>query len=43
MKFHCDNESVVSIINTKRSKIRKMMDLLRHLKGNGNKMFYRLI
>lgn len=31
IKFHCDNESVVSIINTKRSKIPRMMDLLRHL------------
>ena len=31
IKFCCDNESVVSIINTKRLKICRMMDLLRHL------------
>ena len=31
IRFNCDNESVVSIINTKRSKIPRMMDLLRHL------------
>ena len=29
--FHCDNEAVVSIINTKRSRIPRVMDLLRHL------------
>ena len=31
IKFPCDNESVVSIITTKRSEIPRMMDLLRHL------------
>ena len=27
----CDNESVVSIVNTKRSRIPRVMDLVRHL------------
>ena len=29
--LHCDNESVVNIINSKRSRISRVMDLLRHL------------
>jgi hypothetical protein len=31
IKFHCDNEAVVTIINTKRSRIPRVMDLLCHL------------
>ena len=31
VKFHCDNEAVVEIINTKRSKVPRVMDLMRHL------------
>ncbi len=31
IKFHCDNEAVVCMINTKRSRIPRVMDLLRHL------------
>ena len=31
IKFHCDNEAVVKIINTKRSHASRTMDLLRHL------------
>ena len=31
IQFFCDNESVVSIVNTKRSRIPKVMDLVRHL------------
>jgi hypothetical protein len=31
IKFHCDNEAVVGIINTKRSQIPRVMDLMRHL------------
>jgi hypothetical protein len=31
IKFHCDNEAVVSIINSKRSPIPRVMDLMRHL------------
>ncbi|KAL9954485.1 hypothetical protein ACROYT_G042033 [Oculina patagonica] len=29
--FYCDNESVVSIVNSKRSRIPRVMDLVRHL------------
>ena len=29
--LHCDNEAIVSIINSKRSRISQVMDLLRHL------------
>jgi hypothetical protein len=29
--LHCDNEAVVNIINSKRSRISRVMDLLRHL------------
>lgn len=29
--LHCDNESVVNIINSKRSRVSRVMDLLRHL------------
>lgn len=31
IQFFCDNESVVSIVNTKRSRIPRVMDLVRHL------------
>ena len=31
IKFHCDNEAVVNMINTKRSRIPRVMDLIRHL------------
>jgi len=31
IRFFCDNESVVNIINTKRSHIPRVMDLVRHL------------
>ncbi len=31
IKFHCDNEAVMTIINTKRPRIHRVMDLLRHL------------
>ena len=31
IKFHCDNEAVVSIINSKRSPIPRVMVLMRHL------------
>ena len=29
--FFCDRESVVSVVNTKRSRISRVMDLVRHL------------
>ena len=31
IQFFCDNESVVSIVNTKRSRIPRVMDLVRYL------------
>lgn len=31
IQFFCDNESVVSIVNPKRSRIPRVMDLVRHL------------
>jgi hypothetical protein len=31
IKFHCDNEAVVTIIDTKHSRIPRVMDLVRHL------------
>lgn len=31
IKFHCDNEAVVHVINSKRSPIPRVMDLMRHL------------
>ena len=30
--YYCDNESVVHIVNSKRSRIPRIMDLMRHLK-----------